>query len=56
MTPLIEQVFQTEFKKQEGNITNLISDNHQLPEQEVNRLKSEINKPNKKTLNLHKTT
>ena len=56
MTPLIEQVFQKEFKKQEGNITNLISDNHQLPEQEVNSLKSEIDKLNKKTLNLHMTT
>ena len=43
MKTLIKEIFQEEFKKQEENITNLISGNFKVSMQEIHGLKNEVN-------------
>ena len=52
---LIKEVFKWEFKKQEENITNIISSNFRLTMKEIESLKREVNDL-KESIQLHKMT
>ena len=47
ITKPIKKVFEDEFKKQERNLTKIISGNLEITMQEINSLKNEVNESKK---------